>query len=125
MELLTPSSSAASRIKVRYTPINGDWFIENKSCLLYTSKDSKGIAVFDPKGRRNTLKYYFDISDTHEDVYKRQVLNDEIHAVELVYAGQNMAVTETETSFYNERQRVEIDLVKSLETDEALSLIHI
>ena len=46
------------------------------------------------------------------------VLNDEIHAVELVYAGQNIAVTETETSFYNERQRVEIDLVKSLETDE-------
>ena len=47
------------------------------------------------------------------------VLNDEIHAVELVYVGQNIAVTETETSFYNERQRVEIDLVKSLETDEA------
>ena len=47
------------------------------------------------------------------------VLNDEIHAAELVYAGQNIAVTETETSFYNERQRVEIDLVKSLETDEA------
>lgn len=47
------------------------------------------------------------------------VLNDEIHAAELVYAGQNVALTETETSFYNERQRVEIDLVKSLETDEA------
>ena len=50
------------------------------------------------------------------------VLNDEIHAVELVYAGQNVAVTETETSFYNERQRVEIDLVKSLETDEAYNV---
>ena len=47
------------------------------------------------------------------------VLNDEIHAVELVYEGQDIAVTEIETSFYNERQRVEIDLVKSLETDEA------
>ena len=47
------------------------------------------------------------------------VLNDEIHAVELVYEGQNIAVTEIETSFYNEKQRVEIDLVKSLETDEA------
>lgn len=47
------------------------------------------------------------------------VLNDEIHAVELVYAGQEIAVTETSTSFYNERQRVEIDLVKSLEADEA------
>ena len=31
MELLTPSSYAGSRIRVRYTPINGDWFIENKS----------------------------------------------------------------------------------------------
>ena len=31
MELLTPSSYAVGRLKVRYTPINGDWFIENKS----------------------------------------------------------------------------------------------
>ena len=34
MELLTPSSYAQSRIRVRYTPINGDWFIENKSSDL-------------------------------------------------------------------------------------------
>ena len=47
------------------------------------------------------------------------VLNGETHAVELVYAGQEIAVTETSTDFYNERQRVEIDLVKSLETDES------
>ena len=31
MELLTPSSHAARRLRVRYTPYNGDWFIENKS----------------------------------------------------------------------------------------------
>ena len=30
-ELLTPSSYAAGKIKVRYTAMNGDWFIENKS----------------------------------------------------------------------------------------------
>ena len=47
------------------------------------------------------------------------VLSSEVHAVELVYAGQEIAVTETATDFYNERQRVEIDLVKSLETDES------
>ncbi|MCM1219279.1 MAG: SpaA isopeptide-forming pilin-related protein [Lachnospiraceae bacterium] len=47
------------------------------------------------------------------------VLNGEAHGVELVYAGQNIAVTETATGFVNERQCVEIDLVKSLETDEA------
>ena len=31
MELLTPSSHAAGRIRVRYTQYNGDWFIENKT----------------------------------------------------------------------------------------------
>ena len=46
------------------------------------------------------------------------VLNEEIHAVELVYAGQEIAVTETATGFVNERQRVEIDLVKALEIDK-------
>ena len=50
------------------------------------------------------------------------VLNSEVHSVELVYAGQEIAVTETATDFYNERQRVEIDLVKSLETDESYSV---
>lgn len=50
------------------------------------------------------------------------VLNPEIHSVELVYAGQNVAVAETSTSFYNERQRVEIDLKKSLETDESFGI---
>lgn len=50
------------------------------------------------------------------------VLNEEIHAVELVYAGQNVAVTETAASFYNERQRVEIDLIKRLIADEAYGI---
>lgn len=50
------------------------------------------------------------------------VRSDEVHAVELVYAGQNVAVTETATSFYNERQKVEIDLIKSLEIDEAYGI---
>ena len=50
------------------------------------------------------------------------VLNEETHAVELVYAGQNVAVTETATSFYSERQRVEIDLIKRLMTDEAYGI---
>ena len=41
----------------------------NKRFKRWVNKDSKGIAVLDPKGRRNTLKYYFDISDTHEGYY--------------------------------------------------------
>ena len=41
----------------------------NRQFKRWVNKDSKGIAVFDPKGRRNTLKYYFDVSDTHEGYY--------------------------------------------------------
>ena len=41
----------------------------NKLFKRWVNKDSKGIAVFDTKGRRNTLKYYFDVSDTHEGYY--------------------------------------------------------
>ena len=41
----------------------------NRQFKRWVNKDSKGIAVFDPKGHRNTLKYYFDVSDTHEGYY--------------------------------------------------------
>ena len=41
----------------------------NRQFKRWVNKDSMGIAVFDPKGRRNTLKYYFDVSDTHEGYY--------------------------------------------------------
>ena len=36
------------------------------------------------------------------------VINKEAHEVELTYAGQEVAVTETATSFVNERQKVTV-----------------
>ena len=50
------------------------------------------------------------------------VLNPEPHSVGLVYAGQSVAVTETATSFENERQKVEISLVKSIEQNETFGI---
>ena len=50
------------------------------------------------------------------------VLSSEVHTVELIYAGQNVAVTETATSFVNERQKVEISLEKALETNELFGI---
>lgn len=38
------------------------------------------------------------------------VLNKTVNHIELTYAGQNEKVTNTSTSFVNERQKVEIDL---------------
>ena len=50
------------------------------------------------------------------------VLNKEKHSVELTYAGQDVAVTETATSFVNERQKVKISLEKILEQDETFGI---
>lgn len=50
------------------------------------------------------------------------VLSGETHTVELVYAGQDIAVTETSSSFYNERQKVNISLGKSLEVNELFGI---
>ena len=41
------------------------------------------------------------------------VVSGEIHTVELTYVGQNISVTETSTSFYNERQKVRVSLSKA------------
>ena len=43
------------------------------------------------------------------------VLNDEIRTAELVYAGQEIEITETSASFYNERQKAAVSLDKVLE----------
>ena len=50
------------------------------------------------------------------------VLNNEKVDVELVYAGQEIAVTSTSASFVNERQKVEIDLAKNFEIDELFGI---
>lgn len=50
------------------------------------------------------------------------VLNNEIHTAELVYAGQNISVTETATSFVNEKQKVEISLKKALEVNDLFGI---
>ena len=50
------------------------------------------------------------------------VLSSEVHTVELIYAGQDVAVTETATSFVNERQKVEVSLEKALETNELFGI---
>ena len=50
------------------------------------------------------------------------VINNEKHSVELTYAGQDVAVTETVTSFYNERQKVKISLEKVLEQNDTFGV---
>ena len=46
------------------------------------------------------------------------ILNPTVQTVELTYAGQEVEITETSAGFYNERQKVEIDLNKVMEQNE-------
>ena len=50
------------------------------------------------------------------------VINPEPHTVELTYSGQNEKVTNTSTSFTNDRQKAEINLTKILEQDEKFNI---
>lgn len=50
------------------------------------------------------------------------VLNDEIYIVELVYAGQEIEITETSVDLYNERQKVAVTLDKLMEQNERFGI---
>lgn len=50
------------------------------------------------------------------------VLNTEVRTVELVYAGQEIEVTETSASFYNDRQKVLVSLDKVMEQNEKFGI---
>ena len=50
------------------------------------------------------------------------VLNSEPVKVELTYAGENVKITTASTAFYNERQKVVIDLSKDLEKDDIFNI---
>lgn len=49
-------------------------------------------------------------------------VNEDIHTVELTYAGQEISITETAISLYNERQKAEISLSKALEQNEKFKI---
>lgn len=50
------------------------------------------------------------------------VLNTDIRTAELVYAGQEIEITETSASFYNERQKAAVSLDKVLEQNKAFGI---
>lgn len=50
------------------------------------------------------------------------VLNKDKHNVELTYAGQNIKVTSTALSVYNERQKVSVSLNKAMEQDKTYGI---
>ena len=50
------------------------------------------------------------------------ILNSEDHTAELVYAGQEIEITETSASFNNERQKVSVSIAKVMEQNEEFGI---
>ncbi len=50
------------------------------------------------------------------------VINTEVHSAELVYAGQEVEITETAASFCNDRQKVQISLTKVMEQNKQFGI---
>lgn len=77
--------------------------------------DKNGIA----KSKQLYLGKYTVIENTAPDTF---VNANEQYDVELTYAGQNVSVTSTALSVYNDRQKVSVSLLKELSKDERFKL---
>ena len=91
--------------------------------LRYHKGDVVDTVTTDEDGTAKSKELYlgkYNVVETKAST--GMVINKEKHSVELTYAGQDVAVTETATSFVNERQKVKISLEKILEQDEIFGI---
>lgn len=91
--------------------------------LRYHKGDVVDTVTTDEDGTAKSKELYlgkYNVVETKAPT--GMVINKEKHSVELTYAGQDVAVTETATSFANERQKVKISLEKILEQDEIFGI---
>lgn len=83
--------------------------------LRYHKGDVVDTITTDEEGTAKSKELYLGkYTVTETKAPEGMVINKDGHQVELTYAGQEVAVTETATSFYNERQKVKISLEKCL-----------
>ena len=91
--------------------------------LRYYKGEVVDTITTDEEGTAKSKELYLGkYTVTETKAPKGMVINKDGHQVELTYAGQDVAVTETATSFYNERQKVKISLAKVLEQDETFGI---
>lgn len=91
--------------------------------IRYTKDTLVDTITTDEKGTATSKLLYLGKYRVVETVAPYgTVINPEPHTVELTYSGQNEKVTNTSTSFTNDRQNVVIDLTKILEQDEKFNI---
>ena len=91
--------------------------------LRYAAGEVVATITTDETGSAQTAPLYLGRYEVKEITAPYgMVLNEEIRTVELTYAGQEIEITETSASFYNERQKAAVSLDKALEQNEQFGI---
>lgn len=97
------------------TTLDGTVRYEQGSLVDTITTDDDGVA----KSKELYLGKYTVIEKTAPNGY---VHNSTKYDVELIYAGQNISVTSTAVSVYNDRQKVAVSLKKEMDKDKTFNL---
>lgn len=91
--------------------------------LRYTAGEVVDTVTTDDTGLAESEPLYLGKYEIREITAPYgMVLNGEVHTAELTYAGQEIEITETAASFYNERQKATVTLDKILEQNEQFGI---
>ena len=91
--------------------------------LRYHKGDVVDTVTTDNDGFAKSKKLYLGKYTVSEiKAPEGMVINKEPHSVELTYAGQDVAVTDTSTSFVNERQKATVSLEKAIEKNDTFGI---
>lgn len=97
------------------TTLDGTVRYEQGTLVDTVTTDNDGVA----KSKELYLGKYTVIEKTAPNGY---VYNSKKYDVELIYAGQNVSVTSTDLSVYNERQKVSVSLKKIMANDKTFGI---
>ena len=91
--------------------------------LRYAAGEVVDTVTTDETGLAESTPLYLGKYEIREiEAPYGMILNEEIRTAELVYAGQEIEITETAVSFYNERQKAKLSLDKILEQNEQFGI---
>lgn len=91
--------------------------------LRYTAGEVVDTVTTDETGLAESKPLYLGKYEIREITAPTgYVRNTEVHTAELVYAGQEVEITETAADFCNERQKAAVSLNKVLEQDERFGI---
>lgn len=91
--------------------------------LRYSAGEVVDTVTTDENGMAESKALYlgkYEIKETAAPY--GMVINNEVHTAELVYAGQDIEITETAASFTNDRRKAQMALTKALEQNKQFGI---